>query len=119
MTKPGRAERSTGRPKTSADVDDGPRHSSSRGEPAPTNRRPSQRVAADASPTVDMARGVYAISVVAELVGIDQQSLRLYERRGLLHPSVQRKAPAATAATTSTGCTASSNSFVRVSTSPA
>jgi MerR family transcriptional regulator, heat shock protein HspR len=86
VTKPGRAERSTGRPKTSADVDDGPRHSSSRGEPAPTNRRPSQRVAADASPTVDMARGVYAISVVAELVGIDQQSLRLYERRGLLQP---------------------------------
>lgn len=32
-------------------------------------------------------RGVYAISVVAELTGIDQQSLRLYERRGLLTPA--------------------------------
>ena len=33
-------------------------------------------------------RGVplYAISVAAELVGIGQQNLRLYERRGLLEP---------------------------------
>src|SRR5664280_1613389 len=29
-------------------------------------------------------RGVYAISVAAELVGIGSQTLRLYERRGLL-----------------------------------
>jgi len=33
------------------------------------------------------ARGVYAISVVAELTGVDPQSLRLYERRGLLTPA--------------------------------
>jgi len=33
------------------------------------------------------ARGIYAISVAAELTGIDQQSLRLYERRGLLSPT--------------------------------
>jgi MerR family transcriptional regulator, heat shock protein HspR len=33
------------------------------------------------------ARGVYAISVVAELTGLDPQSLRLYERRGLLTPA--------------------------------
>ena len=32
------------------------------------------------------ARGVYAISVAAELVGTGQQNLRLYERRGLLEP---------------------------------
>ena len=32
------------------------------------------------------ARGVYGISVAAELTGIDPQSLRLYERRGLLTP---------------------------------
>jgi MerR family transcriptional regulator, heat shock protein HspR len=31
-------------------------------------------------------RGVYAISVAAELVGIDPQSLRMYEARGLLEP---------------------------------
>src|SRR5690242_14987552 len=32
-------------------------------------------------------RGVYSISVVAELSGIAEQSLRLYERRGLLAPA--------------------------------
>lgn len=35
----------------------------------------------------DPARGVYAISVAAELVGIGSQSLRLYEQRGLLVPA--------------------------------
>lgn len=33
------------------------------------------------------ARGVYGISVAAELSGIGQQTLRLYERWGLLTPS--------------------------------
>ncbi len=33
------------------------------------------------------ARGVYGISVAAELSGIDPQTLRLYERRGLLSPA--------------------------------
>lgn len=33
------------------------------------------------------ARGVYGISVTAELTGIDPQTLRLYERRGLLTPA--------------------------------
>ncbi|MGO4384914.1 MerR family transcriptional regulator [Specibacter sp. RAF43] len=33
-----------------------------------------------------LARGIYAISVAAELVGMGQQNLRLYERRGLLEP---------------------------------
>ena len=37
-------------------------------------------------PTDDPARGVYGISVAAELAGMDPQSLRLYERRGLLLP---------------------------------
>ncbi len=31
-------------------------------------------------------RGVYAISVAAEIVGLGQQNLRLYERKGLLEP---------------------------------
>ena len=36
---------------------------------------------------VDPTRGVYGITTAAELVGIDPQSLRLYERRGLLEPA--------------------------------
>ena len=35
----------------------------------------------------DPGRGVYAISVAAELVGMDSQTLRLYEHRGLLEPA--------------------------------
>jgi DNA-binding transcriptional MerR regulator len=34
----------------------------------------------------DRGRGLYAISVAAELVGTGQQNLRLYERKGLLEP---------------------------------
>ena len=34
----------------------------------------------------DADRGVYAISVAAELVGMGVQTLRLYESRGLLEP---------------------------------
>jgi MerR family transcriptional regulator/heat shock protein HspR len=34
----------------------------------------------------DAARGVYGISVAAELSGTGVQNLRLYERRGLLEP---------------------------------
>jgi MerR family transcriptional regulator/heat shock protein HspR len=33
------------------------------------------------------ARGVYGISVASNLTGIDPQTLRLYERRGLLTPA--------------------------------
>ena len=35
----------------------------------------------------DTGRGVYSISIAAGLVGLDPQSLRLYERRGLLEPA--------------------------------
>jgi DNA-binding transcriptional MerR regulator len=34
----------------------------------------------------DTGRGVYGISVAAELVGMGPQTLRLYEQRGLLEP---------------------------------
>src|SRR6478752_4868164 len=37
-------------------------------------------------PRPDDARGVYGISVAAELVGMGVQPLRLYEARGLLDP---------------------------------
>jgi DNA-binding transcriptional MerR regulator len=39
----------------------------------------------DAAPR--SARGVYGISVTAELSGVDPQTLRLYERRGLITPA--------------------------------
>lgn len=34
----------------------------------------------------DRTRGVYAISVAAEMVAMQVQNLRVYERRGLLDP---------------------------------
>lgn len=37
-------------------------------------------------PEQDPTRGVFGISVAAELVGMGTQNLRLYERRGLLEP---------------------------------
>jgi MerR family transcriptional regulator, heat shock protein HspR len=37
-------------------------------------------------PESDPARGVYGISVAADLVGLGPQTLRLYERKGLLEP---------------------------------
>jgi DNA-binding transcriptional MerR regulator len=37
-------------------------------------------------PRPEAARGVYGISVAAELVGMGVQTLRLYEARGLLQP---------------------------------
>src|ERR1700758_5577016 len=38
-------------------------------------------------PVSRAARGVYGISVASELSGFDPQTLRLYERRGLLSPA--------------------------------
>jgi MerR family transcriptional regulator, heat shock protein HspR len=38
------------------------------------------------APGPDHGRGVYSISVAAELVGMGVQNLRLYEARGLLEP---------------------------------
>jgi MerR family transcriptional regulator/heat shock protein HspR len=37
--------------------------------------------------TRDARRGVYVISVAAELAGVHPQTLRIYERRGLLDPA--------------------------------
>src|SRR5881397_1449634 len=36
---------------------------------------------------LDRARGVYMISVAAELAGMHPQTLRIYEARGLIKPS--------------------------------
>lgn len=38
------------------------------------------------TPPHDPTRGVYGISVAADLVGMGAQNLRAYERRGLLDP---------------------------------
>ncbi len=38
-------------------------------------------------PVSDRDRGVYVISVAAELAGVHPQTLRIYERRGLLDPA--------------------------------
>lgn len=38
-------------------------------------------------PVRDPSRGVYGITVAAELAEISPQTLRLYERKGLLEPS--------------------------------
>jgi MerR family transcriptional regulator/heat shock protein HspR len=40
----------------------------------------------DDRPELDNARGIFAISVAAELTGIGAQQLRLYETKGLLEP---------------------------------
>ena len=39
------------------------------------------------TPTSAADRGVYVISVAAELAGVHPQTLRIYERRGLLDPA--------------------------------
>jgi MerR family transcriptional regulator, heat shock protein HspR len=39
------------------------------------------------APATDPTRGVYGISVAADMVGVGVQSLRSYEKRGLLAPS--------------------------------
>ena len=36
---------------------------------------------------LDPEQGLFGISVAAEMAGLDPQSLRLYERRGLLEPT--------------------------------
>ncbi|WP_353615489.1 MerR family DNA-binding transcriptional regulator [Arthrobacter sp. UCD-GKA] len=57
----------------------------------------------------DRARGVYAISVAAELVGMSQQSLRMYERKGLLEPGRTEGGTRFTAMRMWQGCAGSPN----------
>ena len=52
-------------------------------------------------------RGVFAISVAAEMVSMQVQNLRVYERRACSTPTARRAAPGSTAPPTSTGCTES------------
>lgn len=51
----------------------------------PDERRRGEADAAD--PTLDKDKPLYVISVAAELVDMHPQTLRLYERKGLIEPS--------------------------------
>jgi len=62
-------------------------------EQEPNQGKDQNFLVADKKPALPgnrTARGVYAISVVAELVGTGVQNLRLYEQRGLLAPQRTR-----------------------------
>jgi MerR family transcriptional regulator, heat shock protein HspR len=58
---------------------------SSRG-PALRSRRPATRSHAMARVELDTDRGVFMISVAAELANMHPQTLRMYEARGLIEP---------------------------------
>jgi MerR family transcriptional regulator/heat shock protein HspR len=45
------------------------------------------RALPDAEPSPQRARAVYVISVAAELAGMHPQTLRIYERKGLVDPA--------------------------------
>lgn len=54
-------------------------------------------------PSTRSRRGLYGISLAAELSGFGIQALRLYERYGMITPIRTQGAPGVTATTTSTG----------------
>lgn len=54
-------------------------------EPNHTDRAREQT--ADDGPSRSRTRAVYVISVAAELAGMHPQTLRIYERRGLVNPA--------------------------------
>ncbi len=65
-------------------------------------------------------RAVYIISVAAELAGVHPQTLRAYERKGLLKPARTAGGPAATPpATSSASCSSRSSRSATGSTSRA
>ena len=68
---------------------------------------------------IDRPTAVYVISVAAELAGVHPQTLRIYERKGLVDPARTGAAAAATATPTSTCSAASRSSPTRGSTWPA
>ncbi len=64
-----------------------PRPTPIRLAPAVGGRADSSRRAEPANRAETSTRAVYVISVAAELAGVHPQTLRLYERRGLVDPS--------------------------------
>ena len=65
------------------------------------------------------SRAVYVISVAAELAGVHPQTLRIYERKGLLDPARTAGGNRRYSDSTSSACAASPSSPTRASTSPA
>jgi MerR family transcriptional regulator/heat shock protein HspR len=57
---------------------------------SPNQPQPGPRGRPDAPADAESARAVYVISVAAELAGVHPQTLRVYERKGLLDPSRTR-----------------------------
>ena len=55
-------------------------------------------------------QAVYVISVAAELAGVHPQTLRIYERKGLVEPGPHRRAAAAATATPTSSCCGASRS---------
>lgn len=53
----------------------------------PGSRGAYAGLSSSSTPGPDSSRAVYVISVAAELAGVHPQTLRVYERRGLLDPS--------------------------------
>jgi len=54
---------------------------------APDKAQGKERGAADDQRAIDQDKPLYVISVAAELVDMHPQTLRLYERKGLIEPS--------------------------------
>ena len=50
------------------------------------NRQPGRRTVSVTAAGLDRRRGVFMISVAAELAGMHPQTLRMYEARGLIRP---------------------------------
>ena len=67
----------------------------------------------------DLDQGLFSISIAAEITGLHPQTLRLYEREGLLDQPAVPGAPGATAAMTSPGCRRSAGWPALASTWPA
>jgi len=62
-----------------------------------------QRIRATARIEVASDKGVFMISVAADLAGMHPQTLRMYESRGLIEPKRSPRAPACTRTRTSSG----------------
>ena len=58
--------------------------------------------------TLTAGRGVFMISVAAELAEMHPQTLRMYEQRGLITPKRSAKGTRLYSRTTSSGCARSS-----------
>ena len=70
-------------------------------ERTPDQPAHAQRIRATARVQVSSDRGVFMISVAAELAGMHPQTLRMYESRGLIEPNARPRARGCTPTPTS------------------